>query len=53
MFDLENFILDETTSKYKLMAIESICEDGRGRVMILSIKLDTFFENHAAARNSS
>ncbi|MFR2195619.1 MAG: restriction endonuclease subunit S [Ruminococcus sp.] len=42
MFDLENFILDETTSKYKLMAIESICEDGRGRV----ISNDYIVANH-------
>ena len=42
MFDLENFILDETTSKYKLMAIGSICEDGRGRV----ISNDYIVANH-------
>ena len=33
MFDLEQFIEDETTSKYNLMPIESICDDGRGRVI--------------------
>lgn len=37
MFDLENFILDETTSKYKLMAIESICEDGEVELLVMTI----------------
>ena len=33
MFGLEQFIEDETTSQYNLMPIESICDDGRGRVI--------------------
>ena len=33
MFELENFTEDEYTSKYSMMSIESICEDGRGRVI--------------------
>ena len=42
MFDIENFILDETTSKYRLMPIGLICEDGRGRV----ISNDYIVANH-------
>ena len=49
MFDLENFILDETTSKYKLMAIGSICEDGRGRV----ISNDYIVANHGVIPSTS
>ena len=42
MFDFENFILDETTSKSRLMPIGLICEDGRGRV----ISNDYIVANH-------
>ena len=42
MFDFENFILDETTSKYRLMPIGLICEVGRGRV----ISNDYIVANH-------
>ena len=33
MFDMKDFIENENSSKYSLVAVESICDDGRGRVI--------------------
>ena len=37
LFDLENLFWMKTTSKYKLMAIGSICEDGEVELLVMII----------------
>ena len=47
MFGLEQFIEDETTSQYNLMPIESICDDGRGRVISkMCIRDSVYADDH-------